>query len=69
MSFRCELCNDAVPAGTQPVRLVLETRRKVYPERMSGKKVFDIGGVGYETVKEVGACKKCVTRRSETQKT
>ncbi|KKL04518.1 hypothetical protein LCGC14_2615280 [marine sediment metagenome] len=68
MSFRCELCNRSMPAHVKPIRLVMETRRKVYPERMLDKKVFDIGGVGFEIVKEVNACKKCVTRKSETQR-
>jgi len=67
MSFRCELCNRAMPAGTSPVVLILERRQKNYPERTNGKKVIDRGGRGWEIAKEAKACKKCATPKSEAQ--
>jgi len=64
MSFRCELCNKQQPARTSPEVLIEESRNKSYPERKSGTKVIDIGGRGWEIVREVRACKKCVKARS-----
>lgn len=65
MSFRCELCNKAQDAGTSPVVIVTEQRRVSYSQRMKGKKVFDPGGSGLETVSEVKACPKCAKTDAE----
>lgn len=54
--FKCSNCKQVQTAGTQPVRVPTETRRKVYPER-SGTK--DRGGVGWEIVREITVCGTC----------
>jgi len=64
MSFRCELCSKPQPANTAPTMLVVERRRKSYPERRKGTKVIDVGGEGWEIAKEVQACTRCVKARS-----
>lgn len=49
MAFRCGNCAKPQDAGTVPVRVVTETRRKLY----------DGGGRGWEIVKEKLLCKPC----------
>lgn len=66
MSFKCELCECAQPAKSKPTRVIVETRPRVYPERTRpGKqgnpsRVIDFGGEGYEIVREVNVCSRCV---------
>lgn len=68
--YRCDLCGVVVQPNTPARKLVVETRRKVYPERrdsnrirIQGKKkplhVSDPGGVGWEAVREVKVCRAC----------
>lgn len=66
MAFRCNVCNQAQPAGESPTMLVVEQRRVTYPERRKGKKIIDRGGNGIETVKEVMACSACATTNQES---
>ena len=61
MSFRCQKCGDAQGDGTTPITVVIERRNKVYPVRRDAKgDVIDKGGAGYETVREIKACSRCV---------
>jgi len=70
MSFRCSICNAIQPDHTQPIKITLETRKVIYPERMGkdGKPpyerdvVIDSGGEGMETVQEADACEECAKR-------
>jgi len=68
--YRCEMCKVVIPPNTPALRVTVETRRKVYPERrnsnrirIQGKKkpltTGDPGGIGYETVREVKVCRGC----------
>lgn len=74
MSFRCEKCHKAQPAGTSPIRVVVERREVSYPARVyyikgckqgeegAAKRVRpvnDPGGSGWEIVKEKMLCHTC----------
>lgn len=59
--FRCEKCKQISASGESPVRVIAETRKKVYPERPEAMKrgrgftlrwVADPGGTGTEIVRE-----------------
>jgi hypothetical protein len=64
MSFICCFCKKAQPDRTKPIKVVLETRRKVYPVRRDKEdEVIDKGGIGRETVKEAYICKYCARKR------
>jgi len=52
MSFRCQICKVAQPAGARPVTKVTERRDRVY-NTMAG----DIPG--WEIAKEAVACESC----------
>jgi hypothetical protein len=69
MSFRCGLCKRAMPNGSSPTIEVVETRRKVYPEQTdkSGK-VRDRGGEGWEIVREIMVCKRCINLRTRQER-
>jgi hypothetical protein len=69
MSFRCDICDGVQPVDSSPVRVILETRRKIYPRRTKRKKkppfeeiVIDRGGEGTEIVEEANACPECAVR-------
>jgi len=66
MSFTCDFCNKSQTARTKPVRVVTAKRRKSYPERAKGKKVFDPGGAGEEIVSEADICESCAAKRSSS---
>ena len=69
MSFRCDVCERAMPDGASPTIEVAETRRKVYPERTDNRgKVFDKGGEGWEIVREVKICKRCLNLRARQER-
>ncbi|MDY6866629.1 MAG: hypothetical protein SVT56_01805 [Chloroflexota bacterium] len=62
MSFICELCGNPQPNRTQPVRIVTESRERIYPEVRDEKDpsiVLIEESQGWEIVKEVDACKEC----------
>lgn len=64
MSFKCEGCGQPQKARTQPVKIIIKTRKKEYPERwkqVSGDKPIKIdnGGKGWEIVKEISLCPSC----------
>lgn len=54
MAFRCEVCSKAQPAGTQPEKLVTETRRKEYLQGGGSS-------IGTEIVKELNVCSSCAS--------
>ena len=70
--YRCELCGLNVPPQTRAHRVVLETREKLYRFRPEAFRVVewnggkrreikkdDVGGSGWEIVREVRACPSC----------
>jgi hypothetical protein len=71
--FRCQCCQQVVPAGTPSRCLVIHTRPKNYPYRSrvnrvirltdtgKRKEVFidDPGGTGSEVAQEVTVCPSC----------
>lgn len=62
MSFRCDNCNKVQPAYSKPIKVITETRNRIYPKRFADleqKIVIDNGGVGTEVVKEVDLCQDC----------
>ena len=61
MSFRCEFCGEAQPAGSKPIRVVTLWRDKLYPVRFArdGKTIIDRGGRGKEVAAEKNSC-SCV---------
>lgn len=58
--FVCQLCKKDSEPHEKPVAVVLETRTKVYPARYTKG---DLGGKGFETVKEVLAHAECAAAR------
>ncbi|MBT8454166.1 MAG: hypothetical protein KJO40_19540 [Deltaproteobacteria bacterium] len=52
MSFRCQFCGEAQPAGTPPVRMVTRVRQREY-----GLSTF-----GWEIAEEKNACEVCKDR-------
>jgi hypothetical protein len=64
MSFICYSCKKPQPNRTKPIKIVLETRRKIYPVRRNKEnEVIDKGGIGRETVKDAYICKYCARKR------
>jgi len=60
MSFVCQVCDKPQKDGNKPTLIAVERRNKVYPKRRGTEdKIIDKGGSGYETVREVQACKQC----------
>jgi len=61
MSFRCEGCGKVPGVQRKPIRVVVETREKIYPVRYAkdGKTVIDKGGKGSEIVREMNLCSFC----------
>ena len=65
---RCAVCNGLTKPGEKPVRIITETRKKVYPRRDEAMRkgrgltlrwIADPGGVGVEIVKEVLVHETC----------
>ena len=70
--FKCNACLKASKAGEPAVRVVVETRKKIYQAREKAMKrgngltarwVADPGGAGAETVREELFCERCVRKR------
>ena len=70
--YNCKMCGDATPAGESIIRRVVESREREYSSRQykqgkqsdpdegpGPKTIYDPGGVGVETVKEVAVCSDC----------
>ena len=64
MSFICQSCSNPQAIGVKPVKVVLQTRVKVYPVRSRGNVVIDNGGRGIEIAKEANMCKQCAAKQS-----
>ena len=69
--YKCEKCQNVVPAKTKAHRVVIETRKKRYPKRERANKIKedgkvkhidDPGGMGYETVREIIVCPDCAKK-------
>lgn len=61
MSFICGVCRKHSKAGEKPIRVVIETREKIYPRRENANPNgnTDPGGIGIEIVKEILVCSSC----------
>jgi hypothetical protein len=71
--YRCQQCGCIAPPRTRSFLVVVQTRRKVYPEReivklirerlrtRKPKVVVDPGSVGWERVREARVCPRCAT--------
>lgn len=73
MSFVCQICDEPQKDRVKPILVAVEQRSKTYPVRRNEEdKVVDKGGSGYETVREVQACKQCalnwITEHEEKEK-
>jgi hypothetical protein len=55
--FICGMCKTVTKAHEIQTKIVLERRPKTYPPQPHDNP----GGQGWEIVREVGVCKKCVT--------
>ena len=66
MSFICQKCEETMPNGTEPVKVVVETRKKSYPVRYGTfegmTKTIDNGGTGTEIVSELMVCAACAKK-------
>lgn len=68
--FRCGVCGNSSHAGESLERRTAETRERVYPYRRKAQFYFDEdnkrkrkddpGGVGWEIVREVNVCPRCL---------
>ena len=61
MSFKCDGCQKTQANRDKPIRVVAETREKIYPIRYAkdGKTVIDNGGRGTEIAREINLCAPC----------
>jgi hypothetical protein len=59
MSFRCESCHVAQPAGTRPIVRVVQTRDRIY-------NVHAGDAYGSEIVQEQKVCPSCDGKASDT---
>lgn len=63
--FICQKCGSVVGPGVSPIKKVVETRTKEYPQRWSydeqgnRKDMIDKGGTGTEIVREETLCQEC----------
>ncbi|MBN2797765.1 MAG: hypothetical protein JXX28_01340 [Deltaproteobacteria bacterium] len=68
--YRCELCSVVIQPNSPALRVILETRPKVYAERQRANKVRirgkrkplhanDPGGRGWEIVRAAKVCRTC----------
>ena len=69
--YKCQQCNQVVPAKTKANRITVETRYKQYPFRAKVmrqieagkvKMADDPGGTGYEIVRELVVCPDCAAK-------
>lgn len=78
MSYRCDVCNKAVKAGTACNKKAAKIRKRYYSEREYAKRTIvyekgkkkkkwipDPGGVGWEIVTEIKCCPECAPKISE----
>ena len=57
--YICEKCKRQLKPHNKPIKKVVKTRAKIYPERLRGKDVIDKGGAGMEIVRELSVCEEC----------
>lgn len=66
--FRCNVCKKLSKPNEPAIRVVVETRKKIYPARekamqigagLTKRWVADPGGIGTETVREELFCELC----------
>ena len=71
--FRCSECGDLSQPCEQPVRVIVETREKIYPARpkairrgsgLTLRWIEDPGGIGTEIVHEELRHTGCISNRS-----
>jgi hypothetical protein len=69
--YKCDICQQIVPAGTKAHRLPVEFRFRRYPHRKNVNRVVrdgrifvsdDPGGEGYEIAREITACPDCAAQ-------
>jgi hypothetical protein len=77
--FRCGNCKGVSKPGEKPIRLVVESREKVYDPRFKMKRVnrdgwtrtenvcIDPGGRGHEIVREINACADCAKKVAKAE--
>jgi hypothetical protein len=64
MSFRCDVCHDAQRSGTTQTLVVIEKREKAY-STFNPKTKQTKQSKGWEIVKEIKACPRCVRELSK----
>jgi hypothetical protein len=73
--YKCQVCQQVIPANTKSHRIVVETRVREYPFRKhvnrikDERKVYytnDEGGIGREIVREIIACPDCAATHHQT---
>ena len=72
--YKCQICQQIVPAKTKAQRVVMETHPRRYPSRLWANRgvkekvgiryPHDMGGLGYETVREVIVCPACAEQHA-----
>ncbi|MFN8577796.1 MAG: hypothetical protein U0354_13140 [Candidatus Sericytochromatia bacterium] len=68
--YKCDFCKSTIERNIKSSKIVTETRKVAYPYRknaikVNNKYIDDVGGFGYETVKEKIACLNCETKYSK----
>ena len=74
--YKCQLCQQVIPANVKSQRVVVEARVRHYPFRAKANRAIwrkhkweypdDNGGVGREIVREVIACQVCAANHHQT---
>ncbi len=59
MSFICDRCGNPQPVNSTPNKIVTHKRTKAYEPRVDWKGKKDVGGFGWETVREISICYSC----------
>lgn len=64
--YRCEVCQKSSQPRIQMKKVVMATRVKTYKAREFANRdgTPDNGGIGRETVREIGVCPDCLAYRS-----
>jgi hypothetical protein len=59
MSFICDVCKKTQPNRVKPIRIVTETRGRIYEPVLKPDKTIDRIPEGWEIVKEISCCLPC----------
>ena len=57
--FHCQLGNHSTKENEKLIKVIVEKKDKEYPETKRlwrGRTIYDRGGKGFETVREVNSC-------------